>query len=182
MPAASDRDPGPDDAGRDEEALRRFIERFALQMADAGGQRMPARVFAALLATDSGALTAAELAELLQVSPAAVSGAVRHLTHLRMAVRERDPGSRRDVYRVRNDVWQDAILGRDRMLTMWKDSLAEGTRAVGPGTPAGRRLAECAEFFTFMQDELAALMDRWREHRDKLRAGDDKLRAGDNGA
>ncbi|MFC9977710.1 GbsR/MarR family transcriptional regulator [Spirillospora sp. NPDC127200] len=167
MPDASDRD-----AGRDEEALRRFIERFALQMADAGWQRMPARVFAALLASDSGSLTAAELAELLQVSPAAVSGAVRHLTHIHMAVRERDPGSRRDVYRVRDDVWQDAILGRDRVLTTWEDSLAEGAQAVGPDTPAGRRLSECAEFFVFMQSEMATLLERWREHRDKLRAGD----------
>ena len=40
---------------------------------------MPARVFSALLATDSGRLTAAELAERLQISPAAVSGAVRYL-------------------------------------------------------------------------------------------------------
>ena len=57
---------------------------------------MPARVFAALLATDSGRLTAAELAELLQISPAAVSGAVRYLTQVGMVHREREPGSRRD--------------------------------------------------------------------------------------
>jgi DNA-binding transcriptional regulator GbsR (MarR family) len=55
----------------------RFIERFASVMEESGIPRMPARVFAALLATDSGRLTSSELAELLQVSPAAVSGAVR---------------------------------------------------------------------------------------------------------
>ena len=41
--------------------------------------RMPARAFAAILAADDGRRTAAELAELLEVSPAAVSGAVRYL-------------------------------------------------------------------------------------------------------
>ena len=75
--------------GRDEEAVRRFIERFALDLAEAGMARMPARVFAALLADDDGRLTAAELAELLQVSPAAISGAVRYLAQLRMVSRGR---------------------------------------------------------------------------------------------
>ncbi|MDL4770636.1 MULTISPECIES: GbsR/MarR family transcriptional regulator [Thermomonosporaceae] len=151
------------------EAVRMYIERFAAQMADAGWQRMPARVFAALMATDSGTLTAAELAELLRVSPAAVSGAVRHLTQIHMALREREPGSRRDIFRVRDDVWQDAILGRDRALTMFEDSLGELAQVVGRESPAGRRLAESAEFFAFMQKEINGMLDRWREHRDALR-------------
>ncbi|WP_243725497.1 GbsR/MarR family transcriptional regulator [Actinomadura rubrisoli] len=156
---------------RDAEGVQRFIERFASQMVDAGWQRMPARVFAALMSTDSGALTAAELAERLQVSPAAISGAVRHLTSVSMAVRERDPGSRRDIFRVRDDVWQDAMFGRDRILNLFEESLHEGAETVGPGTPAGRRLIESADFFSFLQKELSAMMDRWRVQRDALRAG-----------
>lgn len=165
--------PGPITAWPDEqhEEVLRFIERFASQMTDAGWQRMPARVFAALMATDSGTLTAAELAEVLRVSPAAVSGAVRHLTRIHMAVREREPGSRRDVFRVRDDVWQDAIVGRDRVLDMFEESLMMGVAAVGHDTPAGRRLAESAEFFSFMQKEVVEMLDRWREHREALREG-----------
>ena len=44
---------------RDEEAVRRFIERFALTLAESGMTRMPARVFAAILAADDGRCTAA---------------------------------------------------------------------------------------------------------------------------
>ena len=72
--------------GRDEEAVRRFIERFALNLVEAGMARMPARVFAGVLVAADGRQTAAELAELLQVSPAAISGAVRYLTQLRSPV------------------------------------------------------------------------------------------------
>jgi hypothetical protein len=61
--------------GRDEEAVRRFIERFALNLVEAGMARMPARVFAGVLVAEDGRQTAAELAELLQVSPAAISPA-----------------------------------------------------------------------------------------------------------
>jgi hypothetical protein len=47
---------------RDEEAVRRFVERFAAGLVEAGVPAMPARVFSALLATDSGRMTAADLA------------------------------------------------------------------------------------------------------------------------
>src|SRR5689334_8994349 len=90
---------------RDRQAVLRFIERFAASLTEAGFPKMPARVFAGLLATDSGRLTAAELADLLQVSPAAISGAVRYLAQVNLATREREPGSRRDYYQVHDDVW-----------------------------------------------------------------------------
>ena len=87
------------------QAVSRFVERFAMTLEESGVPRMPARVFVTLLATDSGALTAAELAERLQVSPAAILGAVRYLIQVDLITRERDPGSRRDRYQVFDDAW-----------------------------------------------------------------------------
>src|SRR5215207_1293830 len=52
---------------RDQEAVSRFIERFSSVLTDSGTARMPARVFVALLAADSGRQNAAELADTLQV-------------------------------------------------------------------------------------------------------------------
>ena len=49
-------------AVRDQDAVGRFVERFASVLTEAGIPRMPARVFAALLTADSSSLTAAELA------------------------------------------------------------------------------------------------------------------------
>ena len=68
----------------DDPAIARFVERFALTLLETGLPRMPARVFAALLIAPDARLTAAELAERLQVSPAAISGAVRYLVQVRM--------------------------------------------------------------------------------------------------
>jgi DNA-binding transcriptional regulator GbsR (MarR family) len=65
---------------RDDQAVLRFIERFSSVFTESGMPRMPSRVFVALLASDAGELTAAELADLLRVSPAAISGAVRYLS------------------------------------------------------------------------------------------------------
>jgi len=149
-------------AQRDERAVGPFIERFASVLVEAGVPPMPARVFSALLATDSGRLTAAELTELLGASPAAISGAVRYLEQVGMIGREREPGSRRDVYLLRNDLWYEMTLGRDQVLTHWASAARDGAEILGPQTPAGRRLADSSDFFVFVQQELPALLERWR--------------------
>ncbi|MFC9943022.1 GbsR/MarR family transcriptional regulator [Streptomyces pratensis] len=152
-------------AGRDEDAVSRFVERFAAEMTEAGMQRMAARVFASLLADDDGSMTSADLGRQLRISPAAVSGAVSYLSQVSMVGRERDPGSRRDRYRLRDDVWFATFASREQVLTRWERTLREGARSLGEDTPAGARLVETAEFFEFMQAELVGVMARWRESR-----------------
>jgi DNA-binding transcriptional regulator GbsR (MarR family) len=164
-------DPGQDGAiglARDDEAVRRFIERFASLLVEAGVPRMPARIFVALLAADSSRLTAADLADLLQASPAAVSGGVRYLIQVGLVSREGEPGSRRHHYRVPDDVWNELLLHRDRLLQRWADVLREGIKILGAGTPAGARMAESALYFDFVNAELPRLLARWREYRAAL--------------
>ncbi|GLZ31577.1 MarR family transcriptional regulator [Lentzea sp. NBRC 105346] len=152
---------------RDQQAVSQFVERFGAAMADSGMARMPARILAALLATDSGRLNAAEIADLLQISPAAVSGAVRYLGQLNLVTREREPGSRRDYYRMRDDAWYEASIKKDSMWKLWEETLEEGIAAVGEKSPAGIRLGESLEFFRFFHAELPAMLGRWRAHRAK---------------
>ncbi|MFJ9128304.1 GbsR/MarR family transcriptional regulator [Streptomyces sp. NPDC102340] len=151
-----------------DEARSRFVERFAAELVEAGMTRMPARVFAALLASDSGALTSAELGGQLQVSPAAVSGAVRYLTQQHMVTREREPGTRRDLFRVHSNQWYEALTNRDSVLNRWRGTLKEGVDSLGEDTAAGRRIYETLAFFDFVQSEMTEVMGRWREHRKTL--------------
>jgi DNA-binding transcriptional regulator GbsR (MarR family) len=157
--------------GRDQEAVRRFIERFALDLAAAGMARMPSRVFAAILIDDDGQLTAAELAEQLRVSPAAVSGAVRYLTQLGLVARGREPGERRDHYQISSDVWYHVVARRDAMLARWEQDLEDGIKAAGGlDTPTGSRLEENRQYFEFLRHEAPRVMARWREQRAAQRA------------
>ncbi|MFI1854850.1 MULTISPECIES: GbsR/MarR family transcriptional regulator [Streptomyces] len=151
-----------DDFARDEEAVAQFVERFAADMTESGMQRMGARVFAVLLASDSGKLSAAEIAERLQISPAAVSGAVRYLAQVNLITREREPGSRRDQYRLYNEVWYEAVSKRDHILERWQRTMQDGAKVLGPDTPAGARAIRTAEFYEFMQAELLDMLARWR--------------------
>jgi DNA-binding transcriptional regulator GbsR (MarR family) len=150
---------------RDDERTAAFVERFASAMVESGMPRMPARVFAVLLTEDEGAATAAGLSVKLHASPAAVSGAVRYLTQVRLIRRERGPGERFDTYRLFNEVWYEAIYNRDHILKVWATMSREGVAAVGEDTPAGQRLGETAEFFEFLEHEIKGVLDRWRETR-----------------
>ena len=150
-----------------DEAVRVYIEKLALTLTEMGIQRTAARVFAALTVSDSGTMTAAELAGTLSISPAAVSGAVRYLEQLGLVSKERKPGERRDHYRLYDDLWFASFFKHDRTLRMWRDVTVEGVDAVGPDTPAGRRLTEMADFLGFLLAEIPVLFDRW--HRERAR-------------
>ena len=151
------------------EALLRFVERFALALATIGMPRMPARVFAYVLADDAERYTAAELASALRVSPAAISGAVRTLVQARLLGREREPGARVDTYRVYdNDLWHTITIQREQLIESFEQLAAEGAELLGPDTPGGRRMRETQEFYAFMRRKLGGLMQEWREHKTQL--------------
>jgi DNA-binding transcriptional regulator GbsR (MarR family) len=168
-------------AARDEAAVGRFVERFGSVLTEAGIPRMPARVFAALLTTDSGRLTASELAAMLDASPAAVSGGVRYLIQLGMVHRESQPGSRRHHYRVPDDVWDEVIRLRDRLMARWTAVMREGVNLLGADTPAGARMAESVEYFEFLTAELPQVLTKWREHKTAPERPDPAVRAAPTG-
>ena len=161
----------PQAAERDEQAVGHFVERFASVLVEAGLPPMPARTFAALLVTESGRLTAAELAAQLGASPAAISGAVRYLEQLGMLSRQREPGSRRDVYLMLDDIWYEVAIRRDQVLTRWVSAAREGVALLGADTRAGRRMADSLDFFAFLLEEMPAVLARWRE-RQRQRTAD----------
>ena len=96
-------------------AQQSSVERIGAALAQAGLSRLPSRVFAALLVDDDGRMTSAEVAAALDISPAGVSGAVSYLEQLGMLRRERERGSRRDVYVVDDDAWHETMMRHDQI-------------------------------------------------------------------
>lgn len=141
------------------------MQRLASLLTDAGMPRMPSRIFVALLAADTSTLTADELAGVLQVSPAAISGGVRYLVQVGLVSRETEAGSRRHVYRMPDNVWHEVLRARDRIMMRWADAMRDGAEVLGVATPAGERLAESAMYFDFVSQELPAVLGRWAEYK-----------------
>jgi predicted ArsR family transcriptional regulator len=146
----------------DEGAIAGFRERFAQIMVESGMPRMAARVFAALMVTDSGTLSAAELAERLDVGASAISGAVKYLVQVRLVERGREPGGRHDFYRIHEHTWSHFISQSDPVLVQVQAGADEGAALAGLDSPVGRRLDETHRFFVFLREEINQSMAKWR--------------------
>ncbi|MFI5913575.1 MarR family transcriptional regulator [Dactylosporangium sp. NPDC051541] len=123
-----------------------FANRFAALMVESGLNRMAARVLTAIVTTDAGALTAAELVARLRVSPASVSKSIAYLEALDIVRRER-PAGRRERYVIDDDVWLRTGLTSARAHAKWAAAAREGAALHGPDTPAGVRLERMGRFF-----------------------------------
>jgi hypothetical protein len=146
----------------DEGAIASFRERFAQIMVESGMPRMASRVFAALMVTDSGQLSAAELAERLEVGASAISGAVKYLVQVRLVERGREPGSRHDFCRIHEHTWSHFVTQSDPVLVQVQAGADEGVALFGLESPAGRRLEETCRFFAFLREEIKQSMTKWR--------------------
>ena len=150
---------------RDEAALAEVMEHSAAVLTAAGFPRMPARVLMALTVTETPGLTAAELAERLEVSPAAISGAVRYLQSLGIIRRLSQTGSRRDRYEIPSD-WYALMVRNSPVYGVLADQAEAGLAAVGdPDSPATERLRDMAGFYRFVQGRLPALIAEWEQVR-----------------
>ncbi|HEY6933608.1 MAG TPA: MarR family transcriptional regulator [Marmoricola sp.] len=149
----------PEDAERTE-----FVEGLGGTLAQMGFPRMPARVFARLLAGPEDTLTARELADRLGVSPAAISGAVRYLGQFRMINRTRVPGDRVDRFGVGVNIWEHVIQAEAAAFGPMLEMFDEALEQVDFG-PAKERVQETRDFLAFYQAEVPQILARWRESR-----------------
>jgi DNA-binding transcriptional regulator GbsR (MarR family) len=151
--------------------LFQAVERFGQALEGSGMARMPARVFAYVLADDADRYTAGQLAEGLQVSPAAISGAVRYLVDTGLLIKERAPGRRGDIFRVVDgDIWSTITTARKPMIDNFIAAVDDAIALVGKDTPGGRRLVETADFLRFTRADLEDLPRRWASYRDEVNA------------
>ncbi|HAN23334.1 MAG: MarR family transcriptional regulator [Microbacterium sp.] len=138
-------------------------EQAAAMMTAAGMARMPARVMMALVAAPATGYTAAELADRLGVSPAAVSGAVRYLVTLRFVHRRSVPGDRRDRYEIVQDGFYSSVALNAPVYARLATAIDEiGDAQDDTDADAVARARDLAEFFRFLAERMPALIDEWR--------------------
>ena len=146
--------------------LARAVERLGQTLESMGIPRMPARVFAFILADDQSAYTAADLARGLDVSPAAISGAVRYLSDTHLVVRERNPAGRGDLFRVRDgDIWGTIQAARLPLLDRIIESVNDAVDLLPAGSAGRARVEETRDYFTFVREDARGLDERWRAWR-----------------
>jgi DNA-binding transcriptional ArsR family regulator len=151
----------PQAHGRDAEAVREYEETFTTAMMQSGMPKMMSRVMAALSLTDTGTLTASELVQRLDVSPASVSKAIAFLESQGMVRRERDE-RRRERYVIDDDIMYQSMMASARSIAQIVRTTRQGARILGPHTPAGARLENIARFLDFVSESTARAADQAR--------------------
>jgi len=148
--------------GRDTEAVREYEETFTTLLMQQGLPKMMARVLTCLYTTDAGSLTASELVQHLQVSPASISKAMTFLESQGLIRRERDE-RRRERYTVDNDVWYQGMIAGARSNAQLAETARQGVAILGPDTPAAARLEGIARFVDFVGESMARAAEQARE-------------------
>jgi predicted transcriptional regulator len=148
--------------GRDAEAVREYQEVFTTVLMASGMPTMMSRVLACLLTTDTGTLTASELVQRLQVSPASISKAITYLEGQGMVRRERDE-RRRERYVVDDDIMYQSMMASARSIAQLVGIARQGVGVLGSGTPAGARLENIARFLDFVSESTARAAEQARE-------------------
>ncbi|MFE1248716.1 helix-turn-helix domain-containing protein [Streptomyces sp. NPDC058735] len=148
--------------GRDPEAVRAYEETLTGVFMQSGVPKMMSRVLVCLYTTDEGSLTASELVQRLQVSPASISKAIAFLEGQGLVRRERDE-RRRERYLVGDDVWYQAMIASAASLAQVVKASQEGVGILGPGTPAATRLENIARFLDFVRESTIRAAEQARE-------------------
>lgn len=147
---------------RDEAGIQRFVEHLGGLYEASGMARLPARLMARFLIDEDGRMTSAEIAEQLQVSPAAVSSATKVLIQVGLIRKERQPGTRANAYVLVDDDWYGSLMRQDQTLLLHEQYLQDGIDAAGGyGTRAGQRLALSVDQFILLRKHLDAFQREW---------------------
>jgi DNA-binding transcriptional regulator GbsR (MarR family) len=161
-PAAT-RGPGtaPTAHGRDAGAVAEYEESLTTVLMASGLPKMTARVLTCLFTTDAGSLTASQLAQRLQVSPASISKAITFLESQSLVRRERDE-RRRDTYVVDDELFYQATLASARANDQLVAIAREGVAVLGADTPAAHRMENIARFLDFISESIIRAAEQAR--------------------
>src|SRR4029077_21006680 len=114
--------------------------------------------------------SAEDFANVLHGSRGSVSMTTRALIRTGMVERRTIRGDRRTYYRIRPESWT-AVLDEQQQNTKKLRTLAErGLELLKEKSPEQRRrLEEMRSLMAFFEQELPALIERWRHERDEER-------------
>lgn len=147
------------------EAELDYVDVVADFFAEEGMPLIPGRVIGWLLVSDPPEQSAADLARVLGVSRSSISSAVRLLTPSGLVETVRKRGERQEYVRISPEGWGRMLAGRYAKTHAFRQITEDGLDLLGDATPERReRLENVAALYRFLEAELPALWERWREH------------------
>ena len=143
-----------------------FIEDVGQYMSGLGVPRMAGRMWAWLLLSDPEPQSAQQVAERLQASRGAVSGAARVLTANGLIRRSRRAGDRREFYAVPSDSVQVMMGSYEPRVRALRELAEEGLDLVSDRPPpAGTGLRTMRDLCMVFEAEWPSILERFNRER-----------------
>lgn len=143
-----------------------FVDEVAVFFENEGLPLITGRVIGWLLICDPPEQTAAQLADVLQVSRSSISTATRMLTPGGLVEGVRKRGQRQEYFRIAVDGWSRMLERRYAQAAGFRQVTERGLRLLEDAPDQRReRLANVHELYGFLESELPALFQRWQDSR-----------------
>jgi DNA-binding transcriptional regulator GbsR (MarR family) len=148
---------------------QRFVEEVGIVFEQTGLPRMAGRIFGWLLVADPPHQCMDELAEALMASKGSISTITRHLIQISLIERLSLPGIRHDYFRIHNNAWRCMVgRGLEDEIKMFRQLAEHGMELLPDKASLARhRLEEMHAWYTFLEREFPALLERWEQERKK---------------
>jgi DNA-binding transcriptional regulator GbsR (MarR family) len=146
-------------------AQSRFIEEMGQFLGGYGMTPMAGRMWGWLLLCDPPEQTASEIAEALQASRGAVSGAARILTTAGFIRRTTRRGDRREYFSSPPEALDSMLSNAGVIYRRLREIAEHGLAAAGESPGAEARLREFRDVVAFIETELPRLIARFLDDR-----------------
>lgn len=144
--------------------VHHFVDDAGAILERSGMPRMAGRIFGLLLITNEPYLPADVIASTLNASRGSVSTMTRLLIQSRLVEKVRQPGSRREYFRVTPGTFTHLLRSKLSQLSELGELVEHGMELVPPSdSGAYGRLLEMRAYYQFFQREWPLLFDRWEK-------------------
>lgn len=146
--------------------MRQFIEDIGILYGGMGFPRMAGRIFGWLLVCEPPYQSAEQLATIVEASKGSISSMTRLLIQMGMVEKIGIPGRRDTCYRVRSGSWTELMKNHLANLTAMRKLAEQGLDLIVDRAQESRqRLQELRDFHAFLEREIPALLDRYKQER-----------------
>ena len=150
-------------------AEKQFVEEVGIVFEQTGLSRMAGRVLGWLLISDPPHQSMDELTRILTASKGSISTVTRLLIQIGLIERLSLPGIRHDYFRLHNHAWRCMVgRGLEDEIKMFRQLAEHGMELLPDKASLARhRLEEMHAWYTFLEREFPALLERWEQERKK---------------
>ncbi len=147
-----------------EPSLQDFIGRLGLVFERRGAPGMAGRILAFLLVAPEAVQSSGSIARAVRTSSGSVSINTRLLQQMGLIERTSVPGRRGAFFRARRDAWDVMFRSQIEDIRQFRHAFDLALDGLNDPSPERvQRLREVREFYAFMEEELPALVERWRQ-------------------